>query len=148
MNTFCKRRAALEDERGQRLSTWRISILLDCSERHVRHLMSWPDDEVRPAYVLALEYAREMGVDACIHLIETRPDALRRLLDDVTLSRTAVARKLGIDRSTLYRYTQRDRDAGVPRHHHLALLFLHLHYARGAMPADVADHIQFFNEAQ
>jgi len=143
-NIFARRRERLEAQEDCTLSDWDISILLDCSERHVRHLMSWPDDEIRPAYVLALEYAREVGVDECDRIVATRPDTFETLLKEVTLSPTEVAHMLGIDRSTLYRYTQDDRELDVPRHHYLALLYIHHLYGRGAEPQACRQHIEVY----
>lgn len=76
VNTFSRRRARLEESEGRSLSDWDVATLLDCSQRHVQTLMKRPDEAVRPAWVLTLEYARE------------------------------VARMLGVNVSTLRRYTR------------------------------------------
>jgi DNA-binding CsgD family transcriptional regulator len=146
-NTFERRRQELETSEGRSLSDWDIATLLDCSKRHVDALMSRPDEDVRPAYVLALEYAREVGLDACGAIFETPPEEFDRLLDEVTLTRTEVARMMGIDRHTLHHYTLPERELDVPRHYYLALLYIHHLYASGEEPAECRQHIETYASA-
>jgi len=147
VNTFSRRRARLEESEGRSLSDWDLATLLDCSQRHVQSLMDRPDEDVRPAWVLALEYAREVGMDTCDGIIETRSEAFARLLQEVTLDIREVARMLGIDTSTLRRYTVPDRELDVPRHYYLALLYIHELYGRGAEPEPCRRHIEAYTGA-
>jgi hypothetical protein len=148
MNTSSSRLARLEEEEGRPLSDWRIAALLDCTKKQVRRLRERPDEDVRPAYVLTIEYARVVGLDGCQSILEQRPDEFKEVLERITLEVQEVARMLGIDTSTLYRYTLPDRTLDVPRHHFLAALYLDHLYGRGAMPAEVAGHVDVFTEAK
>jgi len=56
-----------------------------------------PDDAEEPAYVLAIEYARVVGLDGCQSILEQRPDELKEVLEQITLEVQEVARMLGID---------------------------------------------------
>jgi hypothetical protein len=144
-NTFQRRVHALEESEDDSLSDWDLATLLDCSERHVRSLRQRPDEEVRPAWILALEYARVVGVNACGEIFETPPDRFRQLLHRVTLDLREVARMLGVAPSTLRRYKMPTRELDVPRHYYLALLYIDHLYGRGEEPAACRQHIEAFH---
>lgn len=142
-NTFRRRLRKLEEQEGP-LTDWDVATLLDCSQSHVRSLYEKPDEQVRPSYVLALEHARQVGIDRCQDVIETRPAGFRALVKDVTLKHREVARMLGIDTSTLYRYMDGERDLDVPRHHYLAALYIHELYKKDEEPEDCRRHIETY----
>jgi hypothetical protein len=123
-NTFCHRRALLEASEGRALSDQEIGWLLGVQVRHVHNLKTWPDRRVRPSYLLALEYAREVGFETADGVIDTPPDQFGDMVQTLPFERREVAKLLGISPSQLWRLRQEDREADVPRAHYLALLYL------------------------
>jgi DNA-directed RNA polymerase specialized sigma subunit len=143
---FQKERDRLEEAEGRSLTDQEIGWLLGVQPRHVHNLKTWDDEQVRPSYLLALKYAREVGFETADGVIDTPPDEFDDMVSDLPLECREIARLLGISPSQLWRLRQDTRDADVPRSHFLALRYLmHVYGPEGRMHS-IIEHANTYAE--
>jgi len=127
-NPFVLLRRELSRQEGRHLTDQQIAWLLGVQPRYVSKLQSYHASEIRPAFILALTHATEVGIRACEAIDDPTKTEFDRLVSAIPLSLRDIATMLGVSPGALWNMRLKP-DTAIRRYHVLAVHYLHRHYA-------------------
>jgi hypothetical protein len=125
---FVSLRRSLAQREGRALTDQKIAWLLGVQPKRVSDLQRAKPSSIRPAYLLALQLAIEVGIEACEEIDDPSKTEFDAMIRALPLTKEEIAMLLGLRGNALWALRHK-AEVTIPRCHVLALHYLHRHLA-------------------